>query len=106
MSEKILIKNATIVNFDSTQENKSILIEDGIIKFIGEEKDVKVEDFKVIDACGKYVIPGGIDPHTHFELEFGGTVSVDDFYHGTRAAVSQLNIGNISLCSIIILVPK
>lgn len=34
------------------------------------------------------MIPGGIDPHTHFQLPFGGTVSVDDFYKGTRAAVS------------------
>jgi dihydropyrimidinase len=90
MSQKILIKNATIVNCDSIQCNQSIVIEDGKIIFIGDEKDVQTSDVKVIDACGKYVIPGGIDPHTHFELEFGGTVSVDDFYHGTKAAVSSL----------------
>lgn len=88
MSQKILIRNATIVNCDSIQSNQSILIDEGVIKFIGDEKSVPESDAKVIDACGKYVIPGGIDPHTHFELEFGGTVSVDDFYHGTRAAVS------------------
>jgi dihydropyrimidinase len=43
---------------------------------------------RVIDAGGKLIIPGGIDPHTHFQLEFGGTVSVDDFYQGTKAAVA------------------
>jgi dihydropyrimidinase len=41
---------------------------------------------KVIDATGKYVLPGGIDAHTHMELPFGGTVSSDDFETGTRAA--------------------
>ncbi|MGD8485993.1 MAG: dihydropyrimidinase [Chloroflexota bacterium] len=41
---------------------------------------------RVIDAEGRWIIPGGIDPHTHFDLPFGGTVSKDDFETGTRAA--------------------
>src|SRR5690554_1243664 len=41
---------------------------------------------KVIDATGKYVIPGGIDAHTHMELPFGGTAASDTFETGTRAA--------------------
>src|SRR5437868_2522719 len=41
---------------------------------------------KRIDATGKYVIPGGIDVHTHMELPFGGTFASDDFYTGTVAA--------------------
>lgn len=91
MSKGILIRNATVVNYDSVVENQSILIEGGVIKFVGEENGLKVDaETRVIDAQGKYVLPGGIDPHTHFELEFGGTVSVDDFYHGTRAAVSSV----------------
>lgn len=43
---------------------------------------------RTIDARGKYVMPGGIDPHTHFELELMGATSVDDFYQGTKAAVA------------------
>ena len=46
------------------------------------------QDVTVIDAAGKYVIPGGIDTHTHMQLPFMGTVAVDDFYHGTRAALA------------------
>lgn len=85
----LFIVNANIVNFDSIIENSSIFIEDGIIKFIGKENDFEIKkNTKVVNAEGKYVIPGGIDPHTHMELEFGNTVSVDDFWHGTRAAVA------------------
>lgn len=43
---------------------------------------------RTIDARGKFVMPGGIDPHTHFELELMGAKSVDDFYQGTKAAVA------------------
>lgn len=43
---------------------------------------------RIIDARGKYVMPGGIDPHTHFEFEFMGTKTADDFYQGTKAAVA------------------
>lgn len=43
---------------------------------------------RTIDARARYVMPGGIDPHTHFEFEFMGTKSIDDFYQGTKAAVA------------------
>lgn len=93
MSNRILIQNATVVNYDSIVRNQSIFVEDGVIKFVGDEKNFKIPtETRVIDAQGKYVLPGGIDPHTHFELEFGGTVAVDDFHHGTRAAVSVLAV--------------
>lgn len=43
---------------------------------------------RTIDARGKLLLPGGIDTHTHMQLPFMGTVAVDDFYHGTKAALA------------------
>ena len=45
-------------------------------------------DVQVVDATGRYVIPGGVDSHTHMQLPFMGTVASDDFYTGTRAALA------------------
>src|SRR4051794_28874216 len=80
---KTLIKNGRIVTAvdDYTAD---ILIEGETISIIGRTLDMEVDD--VIDAAGKLVFPGGIDPHTHMELPFGGTSSSDDFFTGTRAA--------------------
>src|SRR5918993_4921178 len=61
-----------------------ILIEGETVSMIGKPLDMEAD--VVIDASGKLVIPGGIDPHTHMELPFGGTSSSDDFFTGTRAA--------------------
>ena len=61
-----------------------IFIEDDTVTTIG--KSLNMEADRVIDAAGKLVFPGGIDPHTHMELPFGGTYASDDFFTGTRAA--------------------
>jgi len=61
-----------------------VYIEGETIAQIG--KDLQIGADKVIDAKGKLVIPGGIDPHTHMDMPFGGTVSADDFESGTKAA--------------------
>ena len=80
---KTLIKNGRVVTAvdDYTAD---ILIDGEKISVIGASLDMEAD--KVIDASGKLVIPGGIDPHTHMELPFGGTSSSDDFFTGTRAA--------------------
>ena len=52
----------------------------------GRPRSARVADDTVIDATGKYVIPGGIDAHTHMEMPFGGTFASDTFETGTRAA--------------------
>ena len=83
---KILIKGGQIVTaIDSYVAD--ILIEDSTIALIGRNLETIVPSpDKTIDANGKLVIPGGIDPHTHLDLPFGGTSSSDDFETGTRAA--------------------
>lgn len=58
-------------------------------RYVGPGADFVVPGgVRIIDAQGRLLIPGGIDPHTHFQLPFAGAVSVDDFYKGTRAAVA------------------
>lgn len=64
-----------------------VFIEDGIIKEVGSNLQVP-GGARVVDAEGRYVMPGGIDPHTHMQMPFMGTTAVDDFFTGTRAAVA------------------
>ena len=79
----VLIKNGRIVTAaDDYRADLFILNE--TVDLIG--KNLEIEADHVIDAAGKLVIPGGVDPHTHLELPFGGTVTNDDFETGTRAA--------------------
>ncbi|XP_056629707.1 dihydropyrimidinase isoform X3 [Diorhabda sublineata] len=83
---RLLIKNGTIVNEDETTD-EDIYIEDGIIKQMGTNLIIP-GGTRVIDARGRYILPGGIDPHTHFDFEFMGTKTADSFYSGTKAAVA------------------
>jgi dihydropyrimidinase len=78
-----VIKNGTIVTADRTWQ-ADVLIEDGRIARIGDN----LSGDEQLDATGCYVMPGGIDPHTHLEMPFMGTYSSDDFESGTRAALS------------------
>ena len=80
---KTLIKDGQIV---TAVDNyfADILVEDDKISVIGRQLDMEAD--RTIDASGKLVVPGGIDPHTHMELPFGGTFASDDFRTGTIAA--------------------
>ncbi len=80
---KTLIHGGTIVTGSDTYK-ADVLVDGEKIAMIG--KDLKAGGAKRINATGKYVIPGGIDVHTHMELPFGGTFSSDDFETGTAAA--------------------
>jgi dihydropyrimidinase len=80
---RTLIKNGTIITAVD-QYKGDVLIEDEKIALIGTAIDVQAD--KTIDATGKYVLPGGIDVHTHLDMPFGGTTSADDFETGTTAA--------------------
>ncbi len=78
-----VIKNGTIVTADLTRK-ADVQIENGRITAIGPD----LSGGTVLDATGCYVMPGGIDPHTHLEMPFMGTYSTDDFESGTRAALA------------------
>ncbi|MBL8857787.1 MAG: dihydropyrimidinase [Planctomycetes bacterium] len=80
---KTLIQNGTIVTATDRYE-ADIFIDGGVVTTIG--KNLKVAADKTLDAKGKYVLPGGIDVHTHLDMPFGGAFSVDDFQTGTIAA--------------------
>jgi dihydropyrimidinase len=79
-----LIRNGKVV---TAQESRAadVLIEGERIKEVRGGIPASAAE-KVIDAKGLYVIPGGIDAHTHLDMPFGGTTSADDFESGTRAA--------------------
>lgn len=80
---ELLLKNANIVT-DSENYISDLYIVDGTIERI--EKNIEIPATRVIDLKGKYLIPGGIDVHTHFNIDVGIAKSVDDFYTGTVAA--------------------
>ncbi|MFL5978730.1 MAG: dihydropyrimidinase [Gaiellaceae bacterium] len=61
-----------------------VFVEDERVSLIGESLDQPAD--KVIDATGKYLLPGGVDPHTHLDMPFGGTVTVDDVESGQTSA--------------------
>jgi dihydropyrimidinase len=82
---RTLISNGTIVTADGSYPG-DVLIDGERIAQIGAGLGETVTADETIDASGKYVIPGGIDVHTHMKLPFGGTFAKDDFETGTRAA--------------------
>ncbi len=79
----VLIKNGRVITaVDDYMAD--IFIEKETVTLIG--KNLEVEADETIDASGKYLFPGGLDPHTHLDMPFGGTTSADDFETGTLAA--------------------
>uniref|UniRef100_A0A7E4W6P6 dihydropyrimidinase n=1 Tax=Panagrellus redivivus TaxID=6233 RepID=A0A7E4W6P6_PANRE len=96
MTEKrphLIIKNGTVVN-DDFMIKADVLVMHGKIVAVDvngnlSEKSIENDEpYRIIDATDKYVIPGGIDPHTHMQLPFMGQVAADDFFSGTCAAVA------------------
>ncbi len=91
----VLIKGGRIVTASDDYVG-DIYIDNGTVTTIGRSLDVEAD--KVIDASGKYVIPGAIDPHTHIEMFFGGTTTADDFTSGTVAAAFGGTTSLIDFC--------
>jgi len=97
----IIIRGGTVVTAEQTYA-ADVYCVDGKIAAIGENLEVP-SSAQVIDATGQYVMPGGIDPHTHMQLPFMGTVATDDFYTGTAAGLAG---GNTSIIDFVIPAPQ
>ncbi len=88
MSTRTVIRGGLVITA-SDELHADVLIEDGRIAALATSGTTVAEGWtaeRVIDATGKYVIPGGVDAHTHMEMPFGGTKAADTFETGTRAA--------------------
>jgi dihydropyrimidinase len=84
----LLIKGGTVVNADY-QRRADVLCVNGIVTAVGDATQWDIPaTTETLDAGGMYVMPGGIDPHTHMNFPFMGTTTVDDFYSGTAAALA------------------
>ena len=91
----VLIKGGRVITA-ADDYVADIYIEGERISLIGESLDLAAD--KVIDAAGMYVLPGGVDPHTHLEMPWRGETTVDDFYHGHAAAAFGGTTTHIDFC--------
>jgi dihydropyrimidinase len=91
----VLIKNGRIVTAGDDYVG-DVYVEGERVALIGESLDVNAD--KTIDAAGKYVLPGCVDPHTHLDMPFGGTVTVDDFESGQRSAAFGGTTCHVDFC--------
>jgi dihydropyrimidinase len=73
-----------------------VYVEDETVTLIGASLDVQAD--RVIDAAGKYVLPGCVDPHTHLDMPFGGTVTIDDFESGQASAAFGGTTCHVDFC--------
>jgi dihydropyrimidinase len=99
----ILIKGGTVVTADA-ERRADVLIEGETIRAVGLDLEVPAgSNARVIDASGAFVMPGGIDPHTHMQLPFMGTVASEDFFTGTSAGAAG---GTTTIIDFVIPDPK
>jgi dihydropyrimidinase len=103
MSNSLLIRGGTVVNADR-EFAADVLCVAGKVAAVGAAATTQAPAAtQTLDAGGQYVLPGGIDPHTHMQLPFMGTVAVDDFFTGTAAALAG---GTTSIIDFVIPSPQ
>jgi dihydropyrimidinase len=81
--DSLLITGGTVVTAEA-EAKLDVFVSDGLVVEVAEQIGRQAD--RIIDASGRYVLPGGVDPHTHMEMPFGGTTTCDDFGSGTVAA--------------------
>lgn len=97
----LIVRGGTVVNADRAFRADVLCFGDKIVA-VGENIDAP-PNATVIDASGQYVMPGGIDTHTHMQLPFMGTVTMDDFFTGTAAGLAG---GTTTIMDFVIPGPK
>ncbi len=97
----LFIRGGTVVNADRAFK-ADVITQDGKIVAVGENLTAPA-GATTVDAGGQYVMPGGIDPHTHMQLPFMGTTTMDDFYTGTAAGLAG---GNTTIIDFVIPDPQ
>ena len=97
----LLVRGGTIVTADRSFRG-DVYCDGGLIKAVGDVGDVPAGT-EIVDAGGQFVMPGGIDPHTHMQLPFMGTVASEDFFTGTAAGFAG---GNTTIIDFVIPDPK
>jgi len=103
MNHALLIRGATVVNADR-EFAADVLCIDGRIAVVGDTAHARAPaGTPTLDGSGQYLMPGGIDPHTHMQLPFMGTVTMDDFFTGTAAGLAG---GTTSIIDFVIPNPK
>src|SRR5207302_3080971 len=91
----VLIKGGRVITAADDYVG-DVFVDGERISLIGESLDVQAD--KVIDASGKYVLPGCVDPHTHLDMPFGGTVTIDDVESGQTAAAFGGTTTHVDFC--------
>jgi dihydropyrimidinase len=91
----VLIKGGRVITAADDYVG-DVLIDGERISLIGESLDVAAD--RTIDASGKYVLPGCVDPHTHLDMPFGGTVTIDDFESGQTSAAFGGTTCHVDFC--------
>ena len=103
MTHALLIRGATVVNADR-EVVADVLCVDERIAVVGDAaRHQAPAGTQTLDGAGQYLMPGGIDPHTHMQLPFMGTVTMDDFFTGTAAGLAG---GTTSIIDFVIPAPQ
>jgi dihydropyrimidinase len=91
----VLIKGGRVITA-ADDAVADVFVADERISLIGRDLDVQAD--RVLDAAGKYVLPGCVDPHTHLDMPFGGTVTIDDFESGQTSAAFGGTTCHVDFC--------